>query len=129
MSEVLKQPAITLSPGKSSKNISLLSYLPAILAVVGAVLLVLLRIRVGGEHFISDSALMMLALACYLTAAVFHLTNLYAPTNWAQKLGLWCTTLGVFFNLASWGVRWVAARDHELAILLRNPSAEIPWFF
>jgi cytochrome c-type biogenesis protein CcsB len=130
MSEVLKQPAITLSPGKSSKNISLLSYLPAILAVVGAVLLVLLRIQIGGEHFISDSALMMLALACYLTAAVFHLTNLYAPTNWAQKLGLWCTTLGVFFNLASWGVRWVAAHDREYATYLSQGRLnEMPWVF
>src|SRR5438067_11238678 len=111
------------------KNSSLFSYLPAALVIVGSVLLVLLRIQTGGEHFISDSALMMLPLACYLTAAVFHLTNLYAPSNWAQRLGLWLATSGVFFNLSSWLVRWVNARDHELAVLLRNPGAEIPWFF
>jgi ABC-type transport system involved in cytochrome c biogenesis permease subunit len=90
--------------------------------------MVLLRIQIGGDHFMSDGALMMLALACYLTAAVFHLTNLYAPSNWALRLGLWLATAGVFFNFSSWLVRWVNARDHELAILLRN-GGETPWFF
>ncbi|HKC63966.1 MAG TPA: cytochrome c biogenesis protein CcsA [Pyrinomonadaceae bacterium] len=113
------------------KDSSLYSYLPAILAVLGSVLLVLLRIQVGGEHFISDSALMMLALACYLTAAVFHLTNLYAPSGVAQKLGLWCATAGVFFNLSSWGVRWVAAHDRELQTFLSQgrTAADMPWAF
>ena len=112
------------------KNSSLLSYLPAALVIVGSVLLVLLRIQTGGEHFISDSALMMLALASYLTAAVFHLTNLYAPSNWAQKLGLWCATAGVFFNLSSWGVRWVAAYDREYAVYLQQGRlSEMGWVF
>jgi ABC-type transport system involved in cytochrome c biogenesis permease subunit len=112
------------------KNSSLLSYLPAALVIVGSVLLVLLRIQVGGAHFISDSALMMLALASYLTAAVFHLTNLYAPSNWAQKLGLWCATAGVFFNLSSWGVRWVAAYDREYAVYLQQGRlSEMGWVF
>ncbi|MDQ3818175.1 MAG: hypothetical protein M3362_10835, partial [Acidobacteriota bacterium] len=111
MSEVLEQSALISTSDPKQKSSALLSYLPAILAVVGSVLLVLLRIQVGGAHFISNTALMMLALACYLTAAVFHLTNLYAPSGVAQKLGLWCTTAGVFFNLSSWGVRWVEAYD------------------
>ncbi len=131
MSEVLKQPAAIQTPDFKLKNSTLLSYLPAILAVVGSVLMVLLRIEMGGERFISDGALMMLALACYLTAAVFHLTNLYAPSNLAQRLGLWTATAGVFFNLSSWGVRWIAAHDRELAILLRNGYGpeQMPWFF
>jgi len=112
------------------KNSSLLSYLPVALVIVGSVLLVLLRIQLGGAHFISDSALMMLALASYLTAAVFHLTNLYAPSNWAQKLGLWCATAGVFFNLSSWGVRWVAAYDREYAVYLQQGRlSEMGWVF
>lgn len=135
MSEVLKQPAvITTSESKTTERKSpstWLSYLPAILAVFGSVLLVLLRIQLGGGRFISDGALMMLALASYLTAAVFHLTNLYAPTDWAQKLGLWCTGLGVFFNLSSWGVRWVAAHDRELQTFLSQgrTAADMPWAF
>ncbi len=129
MSEVLQQPTI-ISESKQNSS-SLLSYLPAILAVGGSVLLVLLRIQVGANHFISDGALMMLALAAYLTAAVFHLTNLYAPSNVAQKLGLWCTTAGVFFNLSSWGVRWVAAHDRELQTFLSQgrTAADLPWAF
>src|SRR5947209_2931894 len=130
MSEVLQQPAIIGASDPKQKSSALVSYLPAIFAVVGSVLLVLLRIQTGGEHFISDSALMMLALASYLTAAVFHLTNLYAPSNWAQKLGLWCATAGVFFNLSSWGVRWVAAYDREYAVYLQQGRlSEMGWVF
>ena len=92
---------------------SLRSYLPAIFAIAGALLIGLLRLQMSGDRFISDGALMFLALACYLTAAVFHLTNLYAPSEMAQKIGLWGTGLGVFFNLSSWLVRWVAAHDRE----------------
>jgi cytochrome c-type biogenesis protein CcsB len=130
MSEVLKQPAIIGASEPKQSYSALVSYLPAILALGGSVLLVLLRTRTGGEHFISDSALMMLALAAYLMAAVFHLTNLYAPSNWAQKLGLWCTTAGVFFNLSSWGVRWVTAYDREYATYFsQGRLSEMPWVF
>src|SRR5436309_3517578 len=130
MSDVLKQPAIIGASEPKQNNSALVSYLPAILALGGSVLLVLLRTRTGGEHFISDSALMMLALASYLMAAVFHLTNLYAPSNWAQKLGLWCTTAGVFFNLSSWGVRWVTAYDREYATYFsQGRLSEMPWVF
>ncbi|HYY58268.1 MAG TPA: cytochrome c biogenesis protein CcsA, partial [Pyrinomonadaceae bacterium] len=40
-------------------------------------------------------------------------------------------TAGVFFNLSSWGVRWIAAHDRELAILARNGYGpdQMPWFF
>jgi ABC-type transport system involved in cytochrome c biogenesis permease subunit len=128
MSEALKQPALAGTPEIDLKGSTLLSYLPAVLAVVGAVVLTLLRIQAGGARFITDEALMMIALACYLTAAVFHLTNLYAPSTLFQKLGLWATTGGVFFNLGSWGVRWVAAHDRELEIITRQ-GGEMPWLW
>ncbi|HEX8708704.1 MAG TPA: cytochrome c biogenesis protein CcsA [Pyrinomonadaceae bacterium] len=129
MSEVLKQPAVLDAPGVKAGSSRMLSYLPVVLVIVGSVLTVLLRIQTGGEHFISDGALMMLALFSYLTAAVFHLTNLYAPSNVAQRLGLWSATAGVFFNLASWGVRWIAAYDIELEVIRRQGGTEMPWFF
>src|SRR5205823_4849561 len=49
----------------------------------------------------------------------------------AQKLGLWCTTAGVFFNLSSWGVRWVMAHDRELQTFLGEgrTAADMPWAF
>ena len=108
-----------------------MTYIPAVLAIGGSFALLLIRINVGGQHFISDGALMMLALASYLIAAVFHLTNLYAPFRFAEKLGVWAATLGVFFNLSSWLVRWVAAYDREFAIFNTqgaNP-ADMPWIF
>ena len=107
------------------------SYIPAALAIVGSSALLLIRINTGGEHFISDGALMMLALASYLIAAVFHLTDLYAPFRFAERLGLWAATLGVFFNLSSWLLRWVAAYDREYSIFHAPGAnaADMPWIF
>ncbi len=129
MSEVLEQPQLAVP--EIGLRTSMLGYLPAVLAIAGSILVVILRWQMGGAGFISDGAMMMLALACYLTAAVFYLTNLYAPSEMAQKVGLWMTTAGVFFNLSSWGVRWLAAHDRELAILQRNGYGpeQMPWFF
>lgn len=103
-------------------------YLPAILAVAGSFVMLFLRIEIGAR-FISDGALMMLALACYIFAALFQLTNLYAPSSMAEKIGLWTGTLGVFFNLSSWLVRWVGAFDREIAKLHDSGNMITPWFF
>ena len=104
------------------------SYLPAILSIAGAFVMLALRLQFG-ERFISDGALMMLALACYIFAALFHLTNLYAPSDMARKIGLWSAVLGVFFNLSSWLVRWDAAYEHEIAIMRASGNMETPWIF
>jgi ABC-type transport system involved in cytochrome c biogenesis permease subunit len=91
----------------------------------------LLRLKVGPEHFSTDGALMMLALAAYLIAAVFYLMNLYAPSPLFEKVGLASGTIGVMMNLGSWLVRWVAYREHDVAIWLQQgkPTAEWPWVF
>jgi cytochrome c-type biogenesis protein CcsB len=115
--------------GNHPHNASWTSYLPAITAIVGAFLMLGLRLQTGAEGFISDGALMMIALACYLFAALFQLTNLYAPSEMARKIGLWTATLGVFFNLSSWLVRWVAAYDRELSMLRQGGNMETPWVF
>ncbi|MDQ6787130.1 MAG: cytochrome c biogenesis protein CcsA [Acidobacteriota bacterium] len=104
------------------------AFLPAILVVAAAFAMLFLRIEIGGR-FISDGALMMIALACYIFAALFQLTNLYAPSEMAQKLGLWSGALGVFFNLSSWLVRWVGAFDREIAMLRAGGNMTTPWFF
>ncbi len=105
------------------------SYIPAIFVFVGAFVMLFGRIELGGDHFITDGALMMLALACYLLAALFQLTNLYAPSEMAQKIGLWTGTLGVFFNFSSWLVRWVGAYDREIGMLRAGGNMTTPWFF
>lgn len=104
------------------------TYIPAIVAIVGAFVMLGLRLQFG-EAFISDGALMMLALAAYIFAALFHLTNLYAPSDMARKIGLWSAVLGVFFNLASWLVRWDAAFEREIAIMRASGNMETPWVF
>ena len=131
MSEVLESPAQIRAPKLDAGAWSLRAYLPALLPIGAAVILTLLRIQMGGENFIDDGALMMLALAGYLVGAAFLLTNLYAPSGMAQRVGLWGAGLGFFFNLASWLVRWVAAHDRELAILQRNGYGpdQMPWLW
>lgn len=129
MSEVLQRPIVAGNVGKDLGSEGAIgSYLPALLPMIGAIVVTLWRSAVGGERFISDPALVMLALASYMTAAVFLLTNLYAPSTTARRIGVWLTSLGAFLNLSGWGVRWLAARDHEIEVLLRN-GGEIPWFF
>jgi ABC-type transport system involved in cytochrome c biogenesis permease subunit len=129
--EILARPMMIGNEENAEIKGAWRSYLPAVLAVVGSVVMVAARIAVGGERFMSDGALMMLALACYLTAAIFYLTNFYAPFRFAERLGMWGATLGVFFNLSSWLVRWAAAYDRELDIFIgqgRSP-ADMPWMF
>jgi len=127
--EVLNQPVALISPTERQGSLS--SYLPTFLAIGGSLAVVAARMNFGGERFISDGALMMLALASYLIAAVFYLTNFYAPFRFAERLGLWAATLGVFFNLSSWLVRWVTAYDRELDIFIGQGRsvADMPWAF
>ncbi|HZB44336.1 MAG TPA: cytochrome c biogenesis protein CcsA [Pyrinomonadaceae bacterium] len=131
MSEVLKQPAVIGTPELKWWS-AFASYVPAILSVVGAVLLCLARIQTGPVGYIpTDGALMMLALAAYLVAAVFYLVNLYAPSSLFERIGLVGATLGVFFNLGSWLVRWVAYREKEVAGWIQQgmPQSDWPWIF
>ncbi len=130
--EILNQPVLVSDETDEQNTVSTWrSYLPFAIAILGSIALILLRIYIGGASFISDGALMMLALAAYLIAAVFYLTNLYAPSNYAEKLGMWGATLGVFFNLSSWLVRWVSAYDRELEIFTQQGKdlADMPWLF
>ena len=129
MSEVLKSPAQVAAPKIDANWRSIRLYLPFLIPTVAALALTLLRIQAGGANFINDGALMMLALAGYLIGAAFLLTNLYAPSGMAQKIGLWAAGAGYFFNLASWCIRWVAAHDRELEVLQRNGYGpdQMPW--
>jgi cytochrome c-type biogenesis protein CcsB len=130
--EILKQPILISSETEEAEQASSLrSYIPAGLALFGSIAFVIVRMYAGGTNFISDGALMMLGLASYLLAAVFYLTNLYAPSNIAERLGMWGATLGVFFNFSSWLFRWVAGYEREVEIFLKQGRdlAEMPWLF
>jgi cytochrome c-type biogenesis protein CcsB len=129
----LNQPTIAAAAKEEEQSpvSSWRSFIPFAAAIGGSFALLAWRIGAGGERFISDGALMMLALAAYCIAAVFYLTNLYAPSNIAEKLGMWGATLGVFFNLSSWLIRWVNGFDREVAILTSQGygPADMPWIF
>ena len=131
MQEVREIPNEILIGKEASESKTLVAwkaYLPAILAIGAAFLMLGLRLWMGAK-FIADESLMMIALACYLLAALFQLTNLYAPSAMAQKIGLWCAVLGVFFNLSSWLVRWVTAYDIEILKLRESGNMVEPWMF
>ncbi|MDM7923108.1 MAG: cytochrome c biogenesis protein CcsA, partial [Pyrinomonadaceae bacterium] len=131
--QVLKAPIVVSADAETipADRGVLYSYAPFAIVIISSLIVVTARIFMGGEKFITDGALMMLALASYLFAAVFFLTNFYAPFKLAEKFGLWATTLGVFFNLSSWLVRWVADYDRELQIFQAQGRdlAEMPWVF
>ena len=112
----------------TNTRLTLSSYLPAIFVVAGGLLMLGLRLQIG-SGFISDGALMMLALAAYILAALFQLTNLYAPSGMSLKIGYWGAAIGVFFNLSSWLVRWVTAYEREIAQLRAAGNPETPWVF
>lgn len=113
---------------KLETNGKLRSSLPAIFVICGAFAMLGLRLQIG-SGFVSDTAFMMLALACYILAALFALTNLYAPSVMAEKIGFWGAGLGVFFNLTSWLTRWVGAYDHEIAAMRAGGNMAKPWVF
>jgi ABC-type transport system involved in cytochrome c biogenesis permease subunit len=129
--EILDQPMFTSREGTPEMLTVWRSLAPFAIAIGGAFLVLGLRLAVGGNAMISDSAAMMLALASYLIAATFFLTNLYAPFRWAVALGLAAATMGVFWNFSSWLLRWAAAYSREFDILTAqgNSPADMPWIF
>lgn len=111
---------------------SLASYLPALLPIIGAALMVTARIKLGASAVPNDGALIVLALLCYIIAAASLMTNFWAPIGFLQRLGVWVGSAGVFFNLASWLIRWVAAGDRENWIRMTNQITgeyHFWWFF
>jgi len=89
------------------------NFLPAILPLVGAFLLLAARIKFGASAAPADFTLIVLALLCYMTAAASLMTNFWAPIRFLQRLGLATASLGFFFNFSSWLIRWVARGEGE----------------
>jgi ABC-type transport system involved in cytochrome c biogenesis permease subunit len=89
------------------------NFLPAILPLVGALLVLAARIKFGASVTPADGTLVVLGLLSYIFAAAALVTNFWAPIGFLQRLGLWTGSLGLFFNLSGWLVRWVAAGDRE----------------
>src|SRR5262245_24009640 len=134
MSQAIKSinAAIPATPEIGLRKTSLTSYLPAILPLIGAALMVIARIKLGPTAVPADGTLIVLGLLSYIFAAASLMTNLWTPIGFLQRLGLWTASLGFFFNLSSWLIRWVAAGDRENWIRMTNQLTgeyHSSWFF
>lgn len=134
MAEAIKSinASMTAAAGKESRQSSIVNYLPALLPLIGAFLVVAARIKFGASAVPNDGALVVLAVLCYLISAASLLTNFWAPIGFLQRLGLWTLSLGFFFNFSGWLVRWVAAGDRENWIRMTNQITgeyHFWWFF
>ncbi|MGA1367033.1 MAG: cytochrome c biogenesis protein CcsA [Blastocatellia bacterium] len=119
------------APSVGGKS-SLSGYLPALLPIIGAGLVTAARVRLGASAVPSDGTLIVLALLSYIIAAAGLVTNFWAPIPFLQRMGVWVGSAGVFFNLSSWLVRWVAAGDRENWIRMTSQITgeyHFWWFF
>ncbi|QQS46934.1 MAG: cytochrome c biogenesis protein CcsA [Acidobacteriota bacterium] len=136
MSEVIKSINQTIGGTGTSemgwRGFSIVSYLPAILPLIGAALMVTARIKLGEGAVPADGTLVVLALLCYIISSASLMTNFWAPIRFLQRLGLLMASVGFFFNLSGWLVRWVAAGDRENWIRMTNQITgeyHFWWFF
>ncbi|MBP6823127.1 MAG: cytochrome c biogenesis protein CcsA, partial [Acidobacteria bacterium] len=124
--------SMAAATGKESPRSSISNYLPALLPLIGAFLILAVRIKFGASAVPNDGALVVLAVLCYLIAAASQLTNFWAPIQFLQKLGLWTLSLGFLFNFSGWLVRWVASGERESWIRMTNQITgeyHFWWFF
>lgn len=108
------------------------TYLPVVLPLVGTAIMVAMRKKLGPGAFPDDGALIAIGLFCYITAAAALVTNFWAPNQFLQRVGLWVSSLGFFFNLSSWFFRWIGAGERENWIRMTNQiTGEYHqwWFF
>jgi ABC-type transport system involved in cytochrome c biogenesis permease subunit len=131
INEALKVPA-PISPSFLAPLSSIVNFLPAILPIIGAALMVTARAKLGTSGFLSNGPLIILALLCYITASSALIVNIWAPIKFLQRLGLCVASLGFFFNLSSWLIRWVEFGDREGWVRMTNQltgEQHFWWFF
>lgn len=100
-------------PGGSPLPARIASWMPVAAPITIALVIVFLRVQMGETRFLYDGSLIVLALVCYLFAAVIGLIEMYADKSILGRWGLWMASSGLMFNTAAWGTRWVAAGDRE----------------
>jgi ABC-type transport system involved in cytochrome c biogenesis permease subunit len=81
--------------------------------MLGAVVLILARLNLGRTALLYEGALTMLALICYMSAAVLLVTKLFVRVDLLNRLGLLSLGLGICFNFSGWMIRWMEAGDAE----------------
>ncbi|HMV83623.1 MAG TPA: cytochrome c biogenesis protein CcsA [Blastocatellia bacterium] len=134
MAEAIKSlnASMAAASAKDEQRSFIVNYLPALLPLLGAFLVVAARIKFGASAVPADGPLVILAVLSYLIAASSLLTNLWAPIGFLQRLGMWTLSLGFFFNFSSWLVRWVTAGERENWVRMTNQITgeyHFWWFF
>lgn len=114
MSSIVEQKNIadipTLEPNLKEK---LLGFMPVIVPILLAGVLIFARAKVGQTGFLNEGALTNLALICYIAASVLLVTNLLIKENILKWLGIGSIMLGYCFNLSGWMIRWIEAGELE----------------
>ncbi|HKX26299.1 MAG TPA: cytochrome c biogenesis protein CcsA [Blastocatellia bacterium] len=124
--------SVAAEKGLNWRQLSISGYLPAILPLIGAAIITTARVKLGASAVPTDGTLIILGQLCYITAAASLVTNFWAPVGFLQRLGLWTASLGFFFNLSSWLVRWVTMGDRENWVRMTNQITgeyHPTWFF
>ena len=77
--------SIAAAAAKESQGSGIANYLPSLLPLVGAIVLLAARIKFGASAVPNDGALVVLAVLSYLIASASLLTNFWAPVPFLQR--------------------------------------------
>ena len=114
MSRAIKHEEAMMAELELSVPEKAIGLLPIVAPIVGAILLIVVRIQAGRPvGFIYCDALIMLALISYICAAVLLVTNIFVKEKVLDRLSLITVAIGYCFNLSGWMVRWIEAGDKE----------------
>ena len=113
MSRAIKQNEAIIPELELSLPEKVVGFWPVITPIVLALVLILARIYIGPRGFLYEGALTMLALVCYMSAAILLVTNLFVKERVLYRLGLITVVAGYCFNLSGWMIRWIEAGEAE----------------
>src|SRR5262245_45275896 len=80
--------------GVDWRQLPIIGFLPAILPLIGAALMVAARIKLGPAAVPNDGTLIILGQLSYIIAAACLVTNFWAPIGFLQRAGLGTASLG-----------------------------------
>lgn len=109
MSSTLKQSDVSALPEVRVKPSVLAGYLPLVVGIAGGLALIGARLQIGETALLHNGSTVMLALILFICSGVLHLTHLYVREQWIRVAGIWLASVGLAFDIGSWGIRWIEA--------------------
>jgi cytochrome c-type biogenesis protein CcsB len=113
MSRAIKRQEAAMGELELSLPEKIVGLWPVVTPILLAAVFIVARIYVGPRGFLYEGALTLLALVCYISAAVLTVTNLFVKETVLDRLGLITVVLGYCFNLSGWMMRWIEAGEAE----------------